>query len=109
MNKNDYYSKYLKYKMKYLREKSLQIGGVKINAFVQIFNKSKQLVKTLKIVYDNEKTIGDIKKTIFEEIKKEYTIDKQIFQYKGITPNDTDIYNKIYKLEPESHFTVYIS
>ena len=27
MNKNDYYSKYLKYKMKYLHEKQMQIGG----------------------------------------------------------------------------------
>jgi len=35
MNKNDYYSKYLKYKMKYLQEKQMQIGG---NSFTLTLN-----------------------------------------------------------------------
>lgn len=106
MNENDYYSKYLKYKMKYLREKSLQIGGIKLKAHVQIISTSKIIFLT--IFYDNEKTIGDIKDTIFK-MNKEYPIDKQTFQYRGKTPKDTDIFNSIYpNAEKDPPFTVYI-
>ena len=97
--------------MKYLREKSLQIGGAELEAYVQIIKKSQPESKPtlLRIYFDNEKTIGDIKETIYE-INKEYPINKQIFQYRGKTPTDTDIFNSIYpRVEPGTAFTVFIT
>ena len=58
MNKNDYYSKYLKYKTKYLRVKSMQIGGKLFYAEVEILydNSIYSLIETLNIEVDNEKS-----------------------------------------------------
>ena len=109
MNENDYYSKYLKYKMKYLREKSIQLGGIELEAQVKIYNMRKELLGELSIVYDNEKTISDIKKTIFEKSVGKYPIEKQIFKYKSIVPKDTDIYKSIYpSVEAKAFFDVFI-
>ena len=60
MNKNDYYSKYLKYKMKYLREKEMQIGGVE--STIQInYN-----TETFQLVIETTKNVMDIKERIFK-------------------------------------------
>lgn len=60
MNKNDYYSKYLKYKTKYLCVKSMQIGGKLFYAEVEILydNSIYSLIETLNIEVDNEKSNG---------------------------------------------------
>jgi hypothetical protein len=53
----DYYSKYLKYKQKYLKQKSLQIGGTEIKLTIQLKG----------IEYKNQ--AFDSNKNIFEAIK----------------------------------------
>ena len=53
----DYYSKYLKYKQKYLKQKSLQIGGTKI----------KLTIKLNGIEYKNQ--AFDSNQNIFDAIK----------------------------------------
>lgn len=40
MNENVYYIKYLKYKMKYLKEKEMQIGGGETEKSIFFFSKS---------------------------------------------------------------------
>ena len=85
MNKNDYYSKYLKYKMKYLHKKQMQIGGLEIT--IQI-NMLKENLKTtfelvidtsFQLVIDTSKNVDDIKKRIF--IQKNIPVDKQRLIY----------------------------
>ena len=48
------YSKYLKYKMKYLREKEMQIGGLAMHILFKIGQDS------IKLEVDSENTIDEV-------------------------------------------------
>jgi len=70
----DYYSKYLKYKQKYLKQKNLQIGGDNVSIQIKIENYPH--ITNWWITCDESKIIG-------EEIQK-FLIDHD-FMYKTYT------------------------
>jgi len=73
---NDYYSKYLKYKMKYLHKK-MQIGGDnEINIFIHGMPQN-----TYQLNYKDYLSISDIQQFVLRE--KLIPIDKQRIAYKG--------------------------
>ena len=80
MKENYYYSKYLKYKMKYLREKEMQIGGEEVEIQINYSG------ETFLLVIDTTKNVKDIKYRIF--IIKNIPVDKQILVYNKITLKD---------------------
>ena len=61
MNKNDYYLKYLKYKMKYLREKEMQIGGTfKLKLSFNLHGESSVLEIDVEPSFTIQKVINDL-------------------------------------------------
>jgi hypothetical protein len=89
MNKNDYYSKYLKYKMKYLREKEMQIGGmesmIQINYGDEYFH----------LVIETTKNVLDIKERIFK-LKGIPVLNQRLVFNKMELKND-ELINTFYK------------
>lgn len=84
--KNDYYLKYLKYKNKYLKEKSSQIGGETINLILLAKNgRDKIVIEDV----DKTNTIRELKQLILDRISdlpadyQDKTIDNLILFYKG--------------------------
>lgn len=85
----DYYSKYLKYKQKYLKQKNLQIGGGRI--FIKVNTPTG---------YTNSKYEIDTDKQIKNELQNFLTEN-------GMSWNNYDLYYDKKKLDIEKNFSVY--
>ena len=103
MNKDFYHSKYLKYKMKYLHEKSLQLGGREVEAIVNVLDSvvPRSVIETLNIIYNDEQNVRELKNKIFEKSGGRYPVEKQIIS-KGARILDNGIILKNLLTQPES-------
>jgi hypothetical protein len=75
MKENYYYSKYLKYKMKYLREKEMQIGGKPMSILFKIG------LDFIKLEIDSENTVDEVKDIISNTLflnKDRLTLNKNL-------------------------------
>ena len=103
MNKDFYHSKYLKYKMKYLHEKSLQLGGRELDAIVNVLDSvaPRRVIETLNIIYNDEQNVRELKNKIFEKSGGRYPVKKQIIFKEGKILDNSIILNKLFT-QPES-------
>jgi hypothetical protein len=102
MNKNDYYLKYLKYKMKYLREKEMQIGGEQYDMTIHYGTK-----RHPDIVKVDEKMTFDEFISKVPDFVLPGDCKKIIFEYTGRIVLDKEIYTRISLYEVNSVMVKY--
>jgi hypothetical protein len=85
----NYFSKYLKYKQKYLKQKNLQIGGGTIKLRITIKNENS------KISYENQ---------YFESTKKISDAINEWFKSNKITFTNFSVYRKIFFYKGGSNY-----
>ena len=93
----DYYSKYLKYKQKYLKQKNLQIGGTFIKVTI-ILNYTKNTFNSKE--YLNQ--LFDSTKNIYQEIHKWLKSENAVYE-------NLSIKRKIYLYNSEEELSVDIN
>jgi hypothetical protein len=85
----DYYSKYQKYKQKYLKQKSLQIGGEDVNIEIKIDNNSNST--NWWITCDENENIGNQIQKFLIKKKIDYKNYKLEYKNKDLDWNAIDL------------------